>query len=106
MRTRSFLSSSPSPNSPLSQAITAATQRFSTVYAIDGVPERLRQAKDHGAIPLDLNDSPLAKIHVATEGRGVDAALEIVGSPEALLLAIELTRELLFQLSVSNGVKD
>lgn len=74
------------------QAITAATERFSTVYAIDSVPERLQQAKDHGAIPLDLNDSPSIKIHEATSGRGADAVLEIVGSPDALLLAIELAR--------------
>ncbi|KAK4706122.1 hypothetical protein P7C70_g80, partial [Phenoliferia sp. Uapishka_3] len=72
-------------------AITAAKQRFKTVYAIDGVPERLVLAKAHGAIPLNLNENPLETISKLIGG-GTDAVLELVGSPDAVLLAIELAR--------------
>lgn len=50
------------------------------------------QAKSHGAIPLNLHSDPHAAILAGTGGRGADAVLEIVGSPPALLLAIDLAR--------------
>lgn len=50
-------------------------------------------AKKHGAKPFDLNDSDLEnKIKQATNGRGADVVLEIVGAPDATLLAIQLAR--------------
>ncbi|GAA94963.1 hypothetical protein E5Q_01618 [Mixia osmundae IAM 14324] len=76
-------------------AITAATQNFKTVFAIDSVPDRLDLAKQHGAIPIDLNaKSPSAVeiIQKRTDGRGPDAVLELVGAPDALQLAIDLVR--------------
>ncbi|KAL8284226.1 hypothetical protein RQP46_004975 [Phenoliferia psychrophenolica] len=82
-------------------AITAATQRFKTVYAIDGVAERLVLAKAHGAIPLNLNEDPQGVI-AKLEAGGADAVLELVGSPDAVLLAIELAR--IGGVVISSGV--
>jgi threonine dehydrogenase-like Zn-dependent dehydrogenase len=62
-------------------------------FALDPVPERLAWARRLGAIPLDLAaGSPVERIREATDGRGVDAVLEAVGSPEASRLAFELVR--------------
>jgi len=72
--------------------ITAAAQKFSKVFAIDSIPERLAQAKTHGAIPVELSKDPISVIKAQTDGRGPDAVLEIVGAPDALLLAIDLVR--------------
>ncbi|PWZ01951.1 GroES-like protein [Testicularia cyperi] len=74
-------------------AITAACSMFKTVYAIDSVPERLAEAKKHGAIPLHLtDDNPVQTLKDATDGRGADVALEVVGAEPALHLAIEIVR--------------
>jgi threonine dehydrogenase-like Zn-dependent dehydrogenase len=63
------------------------------IYAIDSVHERLRLAISFGAIPLDYRqDDPTAYIRNETEGRGADAVLEVVGSPAAAKLAIQLVR--------------
>lgn len=86
--------------------VLAAKQMFKTVFAIDSVPERLEHAKKAGAIPIDLTKNPIEAIKAQTNGRGTDAVLcvhltagiwltldsEIVGSPEALDLAIGLIR--------------
>jgi threonine dehydrogenase-like Zn-dependent dehydrogenase len=55
--------------------VLSALQRFKTVYAIDSVPARLQQAARYGAIPINLNENPVAVIQAATEGRGVDAVM-------------------------------
>lgn len=73
--------------------IVSASQHFKTVYAIDSVPERLEQARQYGAIPLNLNEDPVAAIQAATGGRGADAVLEIVGSAAAFTLGIDLARK-------------
>ena len=63
------------------------------VFAIDSVPERLAQAKRLGATPLNLNDGAMKQtILDATQGRGADQVLEIVGHTDALQLAYELVR--------------
>jgi threonine dehydrogenase-like Zn-dependent dehydrogenase len=63
------------------------------VYAVDVVSERLELAKSFGATPIDARRSdPRDVVRGATEGRGADAALEVVGSPEATRLAFELVR--------------
>lgn len=63
------------------------------VYAIDSVPERLEEAKKLGAIPLHLTkDNPKDVIMKATEGRGADVVLEIVGMSDALRLGFDLLR--------------
>ena len=63
------------------------------LFAIDFSNERLAMAKELGATPLN----PLAtdvRISVlnTTNGRGVDAVMEVVGSNDALRLAIDLLR--------------
>ncbi|GAK66922.1 uncharacterized protein PAN0_015d5146 [Moesziomyces antarcticus] len=74
-------------------AVTAACSFFKTVYAIDSVPERLAEAKKHGAIPLHLTDDDCVQVlKDATEGRGADVALEVVGAEDALKLAVKIVR--------------
>lgn len=73
-------------------AIASALTWSDTVYAIDLVPERLAQAEKIGAKPLLLTNDPVTKIMDATEGRGADVVLEVVGSPEAVEMCIDLAR--------------
>ena len=64
-----------------------------TLFAIDHIPERLLQAKEFGAIPLNPSLIDVKQqILEATQGRGADAVMEVVGSPDALRLAIDLLR--------------
>jgi threonine dehydrogenase-like Zn-dependent dehydrogenase len=63
------------------------------VLAVDGVSERLEMAQRFGATPVHLTEQdPRAEIKAHTEGRGADVGVEAVGTPEALDLAIRLTR--------------
>jgi threonine dehydrogenase-like Zn-dependent dehydrogenase len=63
------------------------------VFAIDSVPERLAVAESFGAEALDLGESDVrAAVRGATEGRGVDVAIDAVGDPKVLESAIRLTR--------------
>jgi 2-desacetyl-2-hydroxyethyl bacteriochlorophyllide A dehydrogenase len=64
------------------------------VIAIDGVPARLNVAQSFGAIPVHLTEQgPRDVVKRETEGRGVDVAIDAVGHPDALELAIRLTRK-------------
>jgi 2-desacetyl-2-hydroxyethyl bacteriochlorophyllide A dehydrogenase len=64
------------------------------VLAIDSVEQRLELARTFGAVPVHLTeDNPREAAKRHTEGRGVDAAIDAVGHPEALDLAIRLTRK-------------
>jgi alcohol dehydrogenase len=66
----------------------------SAVLAIDTVDDRLRMAESFGATAVHLTDNdPRAAAKGATEGRGVDAAVDAVGHPDALDLACRLTRK-------------
>jgi 2-desacetyl-2-hydroxyethyl bacteriochlorophyllide A dehydrogenase len=61
------------------------------VIAIDTVADRLAMARTFGAQPVHLTEEdPRAAVKDATEGRGVDVAVEAVGDPRALELAIRL----------------
>ncbi|MBL7813576.1 MAG: alcohol dehydrogenase catalytic domain-containing protein [Saprospiraceae bacterium] len=70
------------------------------LYAIDTIPERLKKAQEFGAIPLNLlsegsslnSVDVVDKIKSVTNGRGADAVLEVVGSPSASRLAVDLVR--------------
>lgn len=74
-------------------AILAARRRGAEpLYAIDGVAERLALAGRLGAAPVALAGDVLASVREATEGRGVDAVVEAVGSPAATRLAYDLLR--------------
>jgi threonine dehydrogenase-like Zn-dependent dehydrogenase len=63
------------------------------IFALDLVPERLALARSFGATPIDVGteDAP-GILREATEGRGADGVLEVVGSPDATRLAIDLVR--------------
>lgn len=72
-------------------AITSATTLFSTVLAVDPNPARREVAAKHGAkayAPEEIKQAVLD----ATDGRGADASLEVVGNQGALELAIDLVR--------------
>lgn len=73
------------------------------VFALDTVPERLALAERYGAEPLHLGiagiegidhgaEDAQARIREATEGRGADAVVEAVGSPQASRFAFDLIR--------------
>jgi threonine dehydrogenase-like Zn-dependent dehydrogenase len=65
-----------------------------TVVGIDSVEDRLRIAEEFGARPVHLTaDDPRAAVKEATDGRGVDAAIDAVGHPDALELACRITRK-------------
>jgi threonine dehydrogenase-like Zn-dependent dehydrogenase len=74
-------------------AITAAASMFTHVYAIDQVPDRLEEAKKHGAKDaFTLGDNVEEEIKSLTEGRGADIVLEVVGAESALHLAMQIAR--------------
>ncbi|HET9746313.1 MAG TPA: alcohol dehydrogenase catalytic domain-containing protein [Chitinophagaceae bacterium] len=63
------------------------------LFAIDYQNERLQMAREFGATPLNLSGVDVkAVILESTRGRGADAVMEVVGSSEALRLAIGLLR--------------
>ena len=63
------------------------------LFAIDFSNERLVMAKELGAIPLNSSAIDVkTTILNNTNGRGADAVMEVVGSPDALRLAIDLLR--------------
>lgn len=64
------------------------------LYAVDSVPERLARAEKIGAIPLNFKTTDVkAEILKVTDGRGADAAIEVVGHPDALRTAYDVIRE-------------
>lgn len=72
-------------------AITCAKTMFDTVFATDLAPHRLEQARKHGAIALPASELKDAVLK-ATNGRGADAACEVVGHASALDTAIDVVR--------------
>jgi 2-desacetyl-2-hydroxyethyl bacteriochlorophyllide A dehydrogenase len=66
----------------------------SEVIAIDTVEDRLKMAESFGATPIHLTEQdPRGEVKKLTEGRGVDLAVEAVGNPDALDLALRLARK-------------
>jgi 2-desacetyl-2-hydroxyethyl bacteriochlorophyllide A dehydrogenase len=64
------------------------------VIAVDSVPERLAMAESFGAQPVHLSEGdPRAAAREASGGRGVDVCIDAVGHPQALDLALRLTRK-------------
>jgi D-arabinose 1-dehydrogenase-like Zn-dependent alcohol dehydrogenase len=60
------------------------------VYAVDVNPVKLALAKAHGALPIDARaGDPVQAIRTATGGRGVDAALELIGFARTMEQAVE-----------------
>jgi 2-desacetyl-2-hydroxyethyl bacteriochlorophyllide A dehydrogenase len=72
----------------------AVAAGISPVLAIDSVEQRLELARAFGATPVHLTeDDPREEAKRVTDGRGVDAAIDAVGHPDALDLAIRLARK-------------
>jgi 2-desacetyl-2-hydroxyethyl bacteriochlorophyllide A dehydrogenase len=66
----------------------------SQVIAIDTVEDRLRMAESFGATAVHLSEGdPRGEVKKLTEGRGVDLAVDAVGHPDALDLALRLARK-------------
>jgi len=64
------------------------------VVAIDTVADRLELARRFGATPVHLTEEdPRGVVKSATDGRGVDAAIDAVGHADALNLACRLARK-------------
>lgn len=63
------------------------------ILALDAVPARLKKAQEFGAQPLDSRDAEsIERVLDHTDGRGADAVLEAVGSPQASRSAMDLVR--------------
>lgn len=62
------------------------------VICCDISSERLAIAKQFGATHTCMTEELAATVNALTEGRGVDAALELTGSPEAFEAALPLVR--------------
>ncbi len=64
------------------------------VFAVDTVEERLAMAASFGATPLHLTEQDVKKeVRAGTGGAGVDVAVDAVGAPEPLALAVSLCRD-------------
>jgi 2-desacetyl-2-hydroxyethyl bacteriochlorophyllide A dehydrogenase len=64
------------------------------VIAVDSVAERLAVAESFGAEPVHLEEGDArVAARAATEGRGVDVCIDAVGHPQALDLALRMTRK-------------
>ena len=73
-------------------AVLAATQRGANqIFAVDPVAERRARAKELGAVAVAVEQA-LPMIHEATQGRGADAVMELVGLPDAQRLAYDIVR--------------
>jgi D-arabinose 1-dehydrogenase-like Zn-dependent alcohol dehydrogenase len=59
------------------------------VFAVDINPGKLRLAAQFGAIPIDAGQGDAAEqTREATQGRGADVALELIGKPETMDAAV------------------
>lgn len=81
--------------------VSALEHRPRRLFAVDSVPARLERARQLGAEPLnflpreqggDGMETVLARVREATEGRGADAVIEVVGLSPALRTAFDLVR--------------
>ena len=65
------------------------------LFAVDGVESRLELAKNLGAEPLNFmkdKEGMLKRVKEASDGRGADAVIEVVGLSPALRTAYDLLR--------------
>jgi threonine dehydrogenase-like Zn-dependent dehydrogenase len=62
------------------------------VFAVDTVPERLDLAESFGATAMPLGADLVERMQAAVDGPGVDCVLEVVGSPQASRLALDLIK--------------
>jgi len=68
----------------------AVTMGASTVFAVDISEHKLTEAEKFGAIPINAADNnPVAGLLAATQGRGVDVALEVIGLAMTMQQAVQ-----------------
>ena len=73
--------------------MTARSKGVKTIFVVDSVDDRLVEAAKLGGIPLKLGrDDVQAVVLAATDGRGADAVIEVVGNKAALRSAFDLLR--------------
>ena len=80
---------------PLGQLVMACAPLLGagTVFAIDLVDERLKQAAETGAIAIDAREGdPLDAVFDSTNNQGADLVIEAVGSAPSLETAFTLAR--------------
>jgi threonine dehydrogenase-like Zn-dependent dehydrogenase len=72
----------------------AAMRGAGLVIAVETVPERRRLAREYGADEVvDFEaDDPVERIRDRTDGEGVDAAIEALGSAETFAACVEVTK--------------
>lgn len=92
----------------LCAVISAASMKPKHLFAVDGVDSRLELAKNLGAEPLNFQRDKIGmetKIKEATEGRGADIVIEVVGLSPALRTAFNLIRPwgIISSIGVHNG---
>jgi S-(hydroxymethyl)glutathione dehydrogenase/alcohol dehydrogenase len=77
-----------------SAIMTAVALGLDPVIAVDVAEDKLQMAKAFGAKVLvnPRNDDALAAIKAATNGRGVDLAVEATGQPGVMVMAFESVR--------------
>ncbi len=75
-------------------AVVGALERGArNLLAVDSLPARLDLAQRLGARPVHLTEEdPMAVVRELSQGRGADAVMEAVGSPQAGRLALDLVR--------------
>ena len=72
-------------------AIRSLRSHGAATFAVDSIESRLQFAESLGATPVEIDDAKDV-MAAATGGRGADVVLEVVGSPLASRLAIDLVR--------------
>lgn len=75
--------------------VNALEYKPKNLLAVDGVPERLEEAKRMGAEPWNFKQDKeglVKRVKELTDGRGADAIIECVGHSDALGLGFELLR--------------
>lgn len=72
--------------------VAAKSMGAETIFALDPVESRRQHAQSLGAIALNPDESGIASVLQATQGRGVDSVMELVGIPEAQTLAFKIIR--------------
>jgi L-iditol 2-dehydrogenase len=65
----------------------------SPIYVVDQFPWRLAVAEELGGIPINFRDEdPVAAVHKATKGRGVDIAVEAAWADHSVQWCAEMAR--------------
>lgn len=72
--------------------VAALSMGAKKVFALDPIAARRQQAESLGAIGLPSDELALKEVFAATEDRGADAVMELVGLPAAQQLAYQCVR--------------